>query len=266
MPEEGAPTIGIIGGTGVYDPGLFSNIVQKKVYTPFGQPSDLVQIGSLKGKKVAFLPRHGRSHTVPPHSINYRANIWALRETGVRSLLAPAAVGSLQESYAPGELVFVDQFIDRTRGRRDTFYDGGQVCHVSTADPTCPVLHDLLVDAARALKLPFHESGTYVCIQGPRFSTRAESNVFRSWGAHVIGMTMYPECALAREAEICYATIAMVTDYDCWMTGRVVDGEEVVRTMRQNVDKVRRLLQEVIPSIPDERECACGRAQEGALM
>ncbi len=259
-------TIGIIGGTGVYDPKLFKDVSEHKIYTPYGETSDLIQTGELGGRRVAFIPRHGRNHRIPPHAINYRANIWALRELGVKAILAPAAVGSLQERYAPGELVFVDQFIDRTRGRRDTFYDGGPVCHVSTADPVCPDLHRLLGERAKALGLPFHPDGVYVCIQGPRFSTRAESNLFRSWGASVVGMTMYPECVLAREAQICYATIAMVTDYDCWMTGRVVDNQEVIRTMKANVDKVRKLLADVIPKISEKRPCACGRALEGALI
>lgn len=266
MPSDEAPSIGIIGGTGVYDPEIFKNTVERKVYTPFGDASDLIQIGEFKGSRIAFLPRHGRSHRIPPHAINYRANIWAMRQLGVTALLAPAAVGSLQEEYAPGELVFVDQFIDRTRGRKDTFYEGGQVCHISTADPVCPSLHGLLNERAASLGLSHHEKGTYVCIQGPRFSTRAESGLFRSWGAHVIGMTMYPEVALAREAEICYATIAMVTDYDCWMTGRVVDGAEVVKTMRENIGKVRRLLADVVPRIDAERECTCGSALDGAVM
>ncbi len=266
MKDASGPTVGIIGGTGVYDTKLFRNITERKVYTPFGDTSDMIQVGEFKGRQVAFIPRHGRNHTIPPHGINYRGNIWALKEIGVTAILAPAAVGSLQEDYAPGDLVFVDQFVDRTRGRRDTFYEGGQVCHISTADPVCPELHGLLWERAKELGLPAHETGTYVCIQGPRFSTRAESNIFRSWGAEVIGMTMYPECVLAREAEICYATIAMVTDYDCWMTGRIVDGEEVVRTMRQNIGKVRQLLADVIPLIPEKRRCSCGRALEGAVM
>jgi len=259
-------SIGIIGGTGVYDPELFSDVREIKVYTPYGSPSDMVQVGDYDGVGVAFLPRHGKEHTIPPHGINYRANIWALRELGVKSILAPAAVGSLQEDYSPGDLVFVDQFIDRTRGRSDTFYDGGQVCHISAADPVCPTLHGLLREGASSLGLDAHESGTYICIQGPRFSTRAESNLFRSWGAEVIGMTMYPECVLAREAQICYATIAMVTDYDCWMTGRVVDGMEVVRTMRENVGKVKKLLSEVIPRVPREGDCQCRHALDGAVM
>lgn len=266
MASNGKPPIGIIGGTGVYDPELFSKVEERKIYTPFGRPSDMIQVGEYEGVGVAFLPRHGREHTIPPHGINYRANIWALRELGVKSILAPAAVGSLQEDYSPGDLVFVDQFIDRTRGRRDTFYEGGQICHISTADPVCPTLHGILCERARSLKLKAHDRGTYVCIQGPRFSTRAESNVFRSWGAEVIGMTMYPECVLAREAQICYSTIAMVTDYDCWMTGRVVDGMEVVKTMMENVGKVRKLLSDVIPRIPTDGDCSCRHALDGAVM
>jgi len=263
--DEGA-LIGIIGGTGVYDPKLFEDVVERKVYTPFGKTSDLVQIGELGGRRVAFIPRHGRHHEYPPHMVNYRANIWALKELGVKAILAPCAVGSLQEEFKPGDFVFVDQFIDRTRGRKDTFYESGQVCHISVADPVCPDLNALLYRRAKALGLSCHPKGTYVCIQGPRFSTRAESELFRSWGASVIGMTMYPECVLAREAQICYATVAMVTDYDCWMTGRVVDGEEVVRTMNQNIDKVRKLLADVIPQISEDRPCSCGTALQGALM
>jgi len=259
-------SLGIIGGTGVYDPELFSDVHEIKVYTPYGSPSDMVQVGEYDGVGVAFLPRHGKEHTIPPHGINYRANIWALRELGVKSILAPAAVGSLQEGYSPGDLVFVDQFIDRTRGRNDTFYEGGQVCHISTADPVCPTLHGILRESASSLGMDAHDRGTYICIQGPRFSTRAESNLFRSWGAEVIGMTMYPECVLAREVQVCYATIAMVTDYDCWMTGRVVDGMEVVRTMRQNVGKVKKLLTEVIPRVPLEDDCQCRHALDGAVM
>ncbi len=259
-------SVGIIGGTGVYDPELFTEIEEKEVYTPFGATSDLVQIGSLEDTRVAFIPRHGREHRIPPHGINYRANIWALKEIGVTAVLAPAAVGSLQRKYEPGDFVFVDQFIDRTRGREDTFYDRGQVCHVSTADPVCPSLHTLLGEVAESLSMKYHPQGTYVCIQGPRFSTRAESELFRSWGASVIGMTMYPEAVLAREAEMCYSTIAMVTDFDCWMTDRIVDGEEVVETMKENVGKVRSILADLIPQIPEKRSCGCGKALDGALM
>ncbi len=266
MSDPDQARIGVIGGTGVYDPELFTNVSERKVYTPFGATSDAIQLGEYDGAKIAFLPRHGKGHRIPPHGINYRANIWALRELGVDAILAPSAVGSLRESYAPGELVLVDQFIDRTRGRKDTFYEGGPVCHVSTADPVCPSLRELLHERALVLKIPVHEKGTYVCIQGPRFSTRAESNLFRSWGADIIGMTMYPECVLAREAEICYSTIAMVTDYDCWMTGRIVEGSEVVRTMMENIGKVRELLADVIPRIPEERDCSCGHALKGAVM
>jgi 5'-methylthioadenosine phosphorylase len=266
MEGANAPRIGVIGGTGVHDPEIFKNVTERKVYTPYGSPSDRIQVGDLGGTQVAFLPRHGRDHSIPPHGINYRANIWAMRELGVRAIISPNAVGSLQEECAPGDIVLVDQFVDRTRGRKDTFYDGGQVCHVSTADPVCPDLHALLCERAQALGIPNHSAGTYVCIQGPRFSTRAESNIFRSWGASVIGMTMYPESALAREAQICYATVAMVTDYDCWMTGRVVDNEEVVRTMGENIGKVKALLADIIPRISEERDCACSRALQGAVI
>ena len=257
--------IGIIGGTGVYDPALLENVQEVKVHTPFGDPSDVITIGEYKGRKIAFLPRHGRGHRIPPHAINYRANIWALKELGVKRIVAPSAVGSLQEEYKPGDLVVPDQFIDRTWGRPGTFYEGGVVCHISMADPFCPELREVIVKVGRRLGLPIHERGTYVCIQGPRFSTRAESKLYREWGAHIIGMTLVPEVTLAREAQICYASICMITDYDVWAE-KPVTGEEVIRTMRENIEKVKRLLMELIPEIPEERHCECGKALREALM
>jgi len=258
--------IGIIGGSGVYSAEMLREAKRVKVYTPYGEPSASPTVGSYEGHKVVFLPRHGEGHIHPPHRINYRANIWALRELGVERILAPSAVGSLQEEYRPGELVLPDQFIDRTWGRPNTFYDGGQVAHVSMADPFCPELMDIIYDAATGLGLPIHKGGTYVCIQGPRFSTRAESNMFRMWGGHIIGMTLVPEVSLAREAGMCYLTIAMVTDYDCWKEGWRVTAEEVVKTMNSNVEKVKRLIMKVIPAIPSERGCHCGRYMSEALV
>ncbi len=257
--------IGIIGGSGIYDPAILEDVKETKVYTPFGQTSSLISVGHYGDRKVAFIPRHGPRHQIPPHKIPFRANMWALKELGVKRIIAPSAVGSLREDYKPGELVLIDQFIDRTSGRADTFYEGGQVCHVSAADPFCPELCGVLLKAARKLKIPVHGKGTYVCIQGPRFSTRAESKLFRSWGADVVGMTLYPEAILAREAEICYASVSMVTDYDVW-ADKPVSTSEILATMSSNVDSFKRLIAEVIPQIPKERKCPCGEALKDAMV
>lgn len=261
-----AVDMAIIGGTGLYEPGLVQNPRQVKLDTPYGAPSSMVTVGELAGKRVAFLFRHGQdAHRIPPHQINYRANISALKQLGVTRILSPCAVGSLQDHIRPGELVIVDQFIDATRSRKATFYDGPQVCHISVADPTCRNLNALLIDAGRAHGLTIHKTGTYVCIEGPRFSTRAESRLFRSWGADVIGMTMATEAALAREAEICYAGIAMVTDYDTFRE-EAVSIEGVLAVMKQNTEKVKSLLMAVIPQVPGERTCGCKDALKGALI
>lgn len=257
--------IGIIGGTGVYDPGIFEDAREVKVYTPYGRTSDLVTIGHYKGRKVAFIPRHGRGHQIPPHRINSRANIWAMRELGVKRIIAPSAVGSLREDYRPTDFVIVDQFIDRTKARGDTFYEEGQVCHISTADPFCPELRSVFIESARKMAIPAHDGGTYVCIQGPRFSTRAESRMFRSWGADVIGMTLFPECVLAREMEICYVSVAMITDYDVWAE-KTVSVEEIVKTMSTNIENFKRLIMDTIPNIPAERNCLCGQALRDAMI
>lgn len=264
MSGKESAEIGIIGGTGVYDPELFENAKSMKVYTPYGEPSDYVTLGTFKGRKVAFLPRHGKGHRIPPHRINYRANIWAFKELGTTRIVAPSAVGSLKEEMEPGHLVIPDQFIDRTRSRAATFYDGGYVAHVSTADPFCAELTKLAYSTAKKLKLDVHPDGTYVCIEGPRFSTRAESKMFRQWGAHIIGMTLVPEVVLAREAEICYVNLATVTDYDVW-ADKPVSADEVVETLKKNVDKTKSMLENIIPQIPKKRGCSCGKALEGAL-
>lgn len=257
--------IGIIGGSGLYSPDLMEGVEAVKVYTPYGDPSDFIYLGWIGERKVAFLPRHGKGHRIPPHMINYRANVWAMKSLGVKRILAPSAVGSLQEGIKPGDFVIPDQFIDMTKGRKYTFYDGGKVAHVSLADPFCPELRRVIAEGCRSLGLNFHANGTYVCIEGPRFSTRAESALFKSWGAHVIGMTLVPEVNLAREAEICYATIAMVTDYDVWAE-RPVSASEVAETMAKNVDKVRLLIKKVVPEIPKERRCSCGEALKDAVI
>ncbi|MEP0823882.1 MAG: S-methyl-5'-thioadenosine phosphorylase [Nitrososphaera sp.] len=259
--------IGIIGGTGVYDPGLFSEKREIKVHTPYGEPSDLVTIGEYSGVKVAFIPRHGKGHRIPPHSINSRANIWALKELGVKRIIAPSAVGSLQEGYRPGDIAIPDQFIDFTKKRQYTFYDGGQVCHISAADPFCPELRSIVIDKIKKLNFPMHEKATYVCIEGPRFSTRAESKFFRDvMKADIIGMTLVPEVNLAREAEICYLSIATVTDYDVW-ADHPVTSSEIIETLAKNVEKTKKLITELVPSIPIARnKCACGSALENALL
>ena len=260
--------IGIIGGTGVYDPKLIENAEEVEIDTQYGAPSDKITVGTYLGKKVAFLPRHGKGHKIPPHKINYRANISALKELGVKRILAPQAVGSLQEKFKPGNLVIPDQFIDRTNSRQTTFFDGPQVCHISVADPFCNELRDLLIKTGKELKFPIHDKGTYICIQGPRFSTRAESDLFRKvFKADIIGMTLVPEAVLAREAEICYSSISMVTDYDCWKKGHAVSTEEIIKTIKANEDKVKKMLQAVLPKISSERKkCGCGSALKGALI
>lgn len=264
-------SIGVIGGSGLYElPGLTS-IGEYKLYTPYGSPSDNILVGELKGKRIAFLPRHGRGHRYAPHRINYRANIWALKSVGVRWLVSFSAVGSLREDYRPGDFVVPDQFIDMTKGIRPyTFFDTGVVAHVSMADPFCEHLRRIIVEAGKRVGgLTMHSRGTYVCIEGPRFSTRAESRVWKEvFKADIIGMTLVPEVNLACEAQMCYATVAMITDYDVWAE-RPVTAEEVVKTMRSNVEKARRLLAEVIellPEFPEEELCSCCRSLETALM
>jgi 5'-methylthioadenosine phosphorylase len=259
--------VGVIGGTGVYDPGLFSSKREIKVHTPYGETSDLVTIGEYARVNVAFIPRHGRGHRIPPHRINSRANIWALKQLGVKRIIAPSAVGSLQESYKPGDIAIPDQFIDFTKKREYTFYDGGQVCHISVADPFCPELRDIAIDRIKKLKFPLHSKATYVCIEGPRFSTRAESKFFReAMKADIIGMTLVPEITLAREAEICYLSVATVTDYDVW-ADHPVTSAEIIETLAKNVEKTKKLIAELVPAIPAKRtKCVCGKALEGALL
>lgn len=257
--------IGIIGGTGVYDQDILDDVEELNLHTPYGRTSSLITIGSYHGRKIAFIPRHGKDHRIPPHNIPFRANIWALKQLGVTRIISPSAVGSLRDDYRPSDFVIVDQFIDRTKNRGDTFYEGGQICHISTADPFCPELRELFITSSKEMRLSFHDRGTYVCIQGPRFSTKAESRLFRSWGADVIGMTLFPEVVLAREAEICFTTVAMITDYDVW-ADKPVSTEEVIRTMASNVENFRKLIMETIPKIPLRRACSCGYALQGALI
>jgi 5'-methylthioadenosine phosphorylase len=265
MSSDRRAEIGVIGGTGVYDPEMLEDRIEVKVHTPYGAPSDMVTLGTIKDRRVAFLPRHGHGHVIPPHAINARANIWALKALGVKQIVASSAVGSLCDDYKPGEFVLTDQFIDRTKGRPDTFYDGGQVCHISSADPLCPQLHEYFLKYAKKLRLPVHENGTYVCVQGPRFSTRAESKLFRQWNCDIIGMTLYPEVVLAREAEMCYVSVGMVTDYDVWAE-RPVNAMDVVEVMRSNASNFVKLVMGALPGIPKERTCGCGEALKYSLM
>jgi len=239
----GELTIGVIGGSGLYDlPGL-EGVERITVETPYGSPSDALVTGRLHGKRMVFLPRHGVGHRILPTEINYRANIWALKTLGVSQLLSISAVGSMKESIVPGHLVFVDQFIDLTKRRVSTFFGEGAVAHVPMADPVCHGMRKLLVQVAKSAGIVHHEKGTYVCIEGPQFSTRAESMVYRSWGVDVIGMTNMPEAKLAREAEIAYATIALATDYDCWHHEEAtVTVEMVIATLMANVEKAKSVI------------------------
>jgi 5'-methylthioadenosine phosphorylase len=257
--------IGIIGGTGLYDPELLKNVEEVTVDTPYGPPSDAITIGDLEGRRVAFLPRHGKKHTIRPTDVNSRANIFALKKLGVMRILAPSAVGSLKEDSKPGDIVFVDQFIDRTTKREQSFYTGNKVCHISVAEPMCPEMRQTLIAITKDIGVRAHDTGTYVCIEGPRFSTKAESRLFRSWGADIIGMTLVPECVLAREAELCYASISTVTDYDVWKDHPVC-ADEVVATMKASVEKVKRIILEAVSRLPKERSCGCKDALKGAFL
>lgn len=247
--------VGIIGGTGFYSL-LTGEVSEAWIETPYGPPSDKVTVGKVGGRTVAFLPRHSKGHTIPPHKINYRANIWALKSLGVTDIIAPNACGSLQNHVKPGEFVICDQFVDRTSGRIDTFYDGPLVTHVSAAEPYCPILREHAIAVCRELAISHHEKGTVVVIQGPRFSTKAESRWFTAQGWEVINMTQYPECLLAREQEISYVNISLITDYDAGLVGddpeaHPVNNQEVVRMFRANLDNLRRIVLRMVETLPD---------------
>jgi len=255
--------IGIIGGTGIYDPGMFRNADEVWIDTDYGDPSAPYFIGQFEGKRVAFLPRHGKGHKIPPHDINFRANISGFEKLGVTRILASCATGSLKEEYKPGDIVIIDQFIDWKK-TRITFYDTGDVTHVSLADPFCPELRKVLIESCEKLGIRYHDRGTYLCIEGPRFSTRTESKMFRNF-AELIGMTGVPEAILAREKEICFAIIATITDYDVWAE-KPVDVEEIVKVMKESENKVKEILKETIRNIPEERRCFCKDALKGAKV
>lgn len=264
------PVIGLIGGSGLYDIEGLEDKEWRWVETPWGAPSDALLFGRLDGVRCVFLPRHGRGHPIPPSELNYRANISAMKQSGVTDIVSLSAVGSLKEELPPGHFVVIDQFIDRTFAREKSFFGTGLVAHVSVADPLCPRIGDVLESSARTLGLPVTRGGTYIVMEGPQFSTRAESNLYRSWGCSVVGMTNMPEAKLAREAEICYATVAMVTDYDCWREGHdAVTVEEVVGVMMSNAENARNLIRAVIPVLGQRRElcwAGCDRALEHAVM
>jgi len=284
--KESGIKIGIIGGTGS-DIAL-ENIKDIKVYTPYGSTSAAITIGDFKGKRVVYLPRHGIGHTIPPHKLNFRANIWAIKELGVKYIISTSAVGSLKLDHDKGKFILIDQYVDRTKKRLDTFYEGGQVCHIGQADPYCEYLNDLIFNNGKELALNIQNGGNYICIEGPRFSTRAESKMFRQWEGDVVGMTTYPEVVLAAEKEMCYCCIAMVTDLDVWagecLNCGVVEYEnkcekcggpvnklavnvpEVLETLSKNVENLKKLLKVVIPKINTERDCRCLHTLAGAVI
>jgi 5'-methylthioadenosine phosphorylase len=270
MSETITPVIGIIGGSGLYNIEGLSETRWQKVATPWGDPSDELLVGMYEGTKVVFLPRHGRGHKISPSGLNYRANIDALKQVGVTDILSLSAVGSLKAELPPGHFVIVDQFIDRSFAREKSFFGTGCVAHVSIAHPVCPRLGDALEIAANELGLPMTRGGTYLVMEGPQFSTLAESNLYRSWDCSVIGMTNMPEAKLAREAEICYATVAMVTDFDCWHEDHdAVTVDAVVKVLLGNADKARGLVKAVLPKIGAPRgpcPAGCDRALEYALI
>ena len=257
--------IGVIGGSGFYE--LLENPREEKVTTTFGDPSDAVSIGEIAGREVCFLPRHGRGHRIMPTDLPFQANILALKKLGVEWIISASAVGSMKEEIKPTDIVIPDQFLDRTRQRRSTFFGDGCVAHVAFADPVCGELGALLAQAGRDAGAAIHEGGTYLCMEGPQFSTRAESLLYRSWGVDVIGMTNLQEAKLAREAEICYATMALSTDYDCWYEGEEdVTIAQVIEYMNKNVDMAKKIVETVVPRIPEERTCGCANALENSIM
>ena len=255
--------IGIFGGTGIYDSGLLENPQEIDIDTPYGKPSDTVTVGVFKGRKIAFLPRHGKKHSIPPHMINYKANIWAFKELGITRIIAPSAVGSLKEEVEPGHFALPTQFLDFTKSREGSFSENGRVIHISVAEPFCPELQSSILKITEKEELKIHKECTYVCIEGPRFSTKAESKFYRSTGAEIIGMTLVPECQLAREAQMCYASISTVTDYDVWAE-KPVTAKEVLATLSKNVERTKKVLTGLIDSIPKQRNCSCARALEEA--
>ena len=271
MSEAGTPpVVGIIGGSGLYEIDGLENVEWRAVESSFGSPSDALMFAELEGQKLVFLPRHGRGHRIPPSELNFRANIDALKRAGVTEILSLSAVGSLRKDLPPGTFVSIDQFIDRTIARAKSFFDTGLVAHVSMAEPVCARLGDALTDAAKAVDIPTVRGGSYLAMEGPQFSSRAESELYRQWGCSVIGMTNMPEAKLAREAEMCYATVAMVTDFDCWHPDHDdVTVETIITVLMDNADKARALVREVVPMLAGRSETChegCHTALENALI
>jgi 5'-methylthioadenosine phosphorylase len=269
IPKDVKAHVAIIGGSGLYQADIIEDSKEVKIHTPYGEPSDYLTVGYIKGVKVAFLPRHGRGHKFPPHMVNYRANIWALKSIGVKYVISVSAVGSLNENMKPGDFVIPDQFIDMTKLRKYTFFDGPITVHVSMADPFCEDLSKKIFESSKSLNYRSHLGGTYICIEGPRFSTRAESRVWKEvFKADIIGMTLVPEINLACEAQMCYSTLAMVTDYDVWAE-KPVTAAEVEKVMTQNIEGARKILYDVVPKLkgdPDENQCSCCKALEHAIQ
>ena len=259
--------IGIIGGSGLYSmPGL-TGIQEAAVETPFGAPSDAFVLGTLEGRSVAFLARHGRGHRILPSELNFRANIHGFKQLGVERIVSVSAVGSLKEEHKPLEFLIPDQFVDRTRHRVDTFFGEGVVAHIAFADPVCPQLSEVVGKACQKAKVVGKRGGTYICMEGPQFSTKAESNLYRSWGMDVIGMTNLQEAKLAREAEICYVTVAMVTDYDCWHPHHdSVTVDQIVAVLLKNAENACNVVREAVAAMPKERSCRCGSALAHAIL
>ena len=263
MERSLAADIGVFGGSGFYS--LIDDPLEAWVETPYGPPSDRIAVGEIAGKRVAFLPRHGKDHRFPPQVINYRANVYAMKSIGVRWLLGPSAAGSLKKDVGPGSMVVCDQIVDRTKARRDTFYEGPRTTHVSFADPYCPTLRPIAVEALRSLEIETHATGTVVVIEGPRFSTRAESKWFASQGWEVVNMTQYPECYLARELEMCYANISLITDYDVGLEGMApVSRDAVIEIFKANNQRLNAAISEIVARIDVDADCSCRHALEEA--
>jgi 5'-methylthioadenosine phosphorylase len=260
-------SIGVIGGSGIYEMESLTDLREIRVKTPFGDPSDVIVIGSLAGRRIAFLPRHGRGHRIMPHELNNRANIYALKSLGVERIIAVSACGSMRQDYAPRDIVIPDQVFDRTKARVNTFFGNGLVVHIGVADPFCPSLSDLLYKAVAKAGATVHRGGTFIVIDGPQFSTKGESRIYRQWGVDIIGMTVFPEAKLAREAEICYAVMAHVTDYDVWHeTEEPVSVAMLLDNLRANATVTKKAIEYLIPMLPEGRDCECPSALATAII
>ncbi len=263
----GELVVGVIGGSGLYEIEGLEDVKEVRVETPFGEPSDVYITGNLKDVKMVFLPRHGKGHRLLPSELNYRANIYGMKKLGVQQIISVSAVGSMREDLVPGHIVVPDQFFDRTKGRASTFFGNGIVGHVEFADPVCNNLSVILYSAGLEIGLKIHKGGTYICMEGPQFSTRAESLIYRKWGVDIIGMTNIPEAKLAREAEICYGTIALVTDYDCWHEAEEdVTIEAILGIIKENVSNAKQIISHAVEKISAERACKCANALQHAII